>query len=153
MSSNIQVSKAPATELFKSDKVSIGFGAVIIDLKTCDIVLNPTITIDNAAKMAAKQIYNALRHEDPLTEEPEWVNKVTFAAEGLEDTPAIQVIDDKWYYHAPPFVASKKNISFWTMFTKYWNLMVVQAMTRALVNRSRSIKENERMTKFAKNEI
>jgi hypothetical protein len=131
----IIVSKQPVTDLFNSSVCNIGNGSVVIDLRTCDVKINPTLTIDNAAKLAAKQVYMAMEYGDPMSQEPEWLNTVSFASEEMPDKPAIKIIDDKLYYNCPPFKKTKRNINFWRRFTKYWYVMVVKAMNGALTAR------------------
>lgn len=121
--------------LFRNEYCNIGNGSVVIELRTCDVKMLPTMTIDNAARLAAKTIYSAMRPESPSSDEPEWLNKVTFASEEWEQTPAIKVVDNLVWYNSPPFVKSKKNLKFWELFARYWYIMVVQSMKRALVGR------------------
>lgn len=131
----IQVGNPDMNELFKTDKCNIGNGAVIIDLRTCDARINPSLTIDNAAKLAAKSIYEVMQWNDKVTSEPEWLNAVTFSSEDMPDKPAVHIIDNKIYINSPPFMRTKKNIAFWHKFTNYWYVMVVKAMDRALFAR------------------
>ena len=145
----LQIGSPNLKELFAGEVCNIGFGAVRIELETCNIRINPTITVDNAAKLAAKTIYNAMRPEEFYTSEPEWLNKVTFASDKYESKPAVKIVDDKIWFNTPPFKKSKLNLNFWNLFTKYWYVMVVQAMQRALVGRNdRTVSEEEIINKY-----
>jgi len=150
----IIVSKPPVTDLFNSEKCNIGNGAVIIDLRTCDVKINPTLTIDSAAKLAARQIYQVMEHPNPLSQEPEWLNTVTFASEEMPDKPAVRIEDNKLYFNSPPFKKSKKNINFWKRFTDYWYVMVVKAMNRALTARKdKTFFEEQTIDRYAKIDV
>jgi len=111
--SSVQVAGPAMNELFNSTNCNIGNGTVIISLRTCDIRINPAVTIDNAAKLAAKTIYQVMAHTENLSGEPEWVNAVTFASEEFEKTPAIRITDNQLFVNSPPFLKTKKNILFW----------------------------------------
>lgn len=154
MSNNIVVSTPPANELFKSEVCNIGNGAVIIDLKTCNVTINPTLTIESAAKLSAKQIYQVMEHPNPITQEPEWVNSVKFSDDENINRPAIAVYDDKLYYNSPPFNKTRKNLAFWRYFAKYWYVMVVKAMVKALSCRKDiSVKEQRIMDRYSKVDV
>ncbi len=154
MSSPIQVSKPSVTELFRSDQCNIGNGSIIIHLRNCDVRINPVLTIDNAAKLAAKSIYEVMQHDDPYTQEPEWLNAVTFSSEEFDTTPAIKIINDKLYVNSPPFLKSKKNILFWKRFTDYWYIMVVKAMEKALFNRKdRTSQEDKTIDTYSRVDV
>jgi hypothetical protein len=142
--SDIIVSKPPMNSLFQSEKCNVGNGSVIIDLLTCDVKINPTLSIDNAARLAAKEIYQVMQHDQPISEEPEWLNSVTFAADGYPKF-TIKVVDNKLYLNSPPFNKVKRNITFWKKFTDYWYIMVVYAMKRALVARKDRTPEEDRI--------
>jgi hypothetical protein len=146
----IMVSKAPYNELFNSEKCNIGNGAVIIELRNCDVKINPTLTIDSAAKLAARQIYQVMEHPNPLSQEPEWLNSVSFASEEMPDKPAIRIVDNKLYINSPPFKNNKKNINFWKRFTDYWYVMVVKAMNKALIARKdKTFFEEQTINRYA----
>lgn len=148
---NVYVSTPAANELFNSEKCNIGNGAVIIDLRTCDVTINPTLTIQSAAKLAAKQIYHVMEHPNPITAEPEWVNSVKFSDDTNINRPAVSVCDDKLFYNAPPFKKTKKNLAFWRYFSKYWYVMVVHAMTKALACRKDvTTKERNLIDRYSK---
>ena len=131
----ITVGKPSETELFQADKCVIGHGVVVIELRTCNVKILPTMTTRNAAKLAAKTIYHVMQHDTPYSAEPEWVNKVSFSTEEFELTPTIRVVNDSWWYNAPPFLKTKRNVAFWNNFAYYWNIMSVHAMERALTGR------------------
>jgi len=140
------------SELFSSDICRIGHGAVVIDLKTCSVKY-PVMTADNAAKLAASQIYQAMMPSEAVSNEPEWLNKVTFAAEGMEDRPAIKIVDNKWRYTAPPFIPNKRNMKFWAKFADAWYAMCMKAMTRALVGHQRTQKEDDLIHEYSSVDI
>lgn len=151
---SIQVGNPGMNELFQTDKCSIGNGAVVIDLRTCNVTLNPALTIDNAAKLAAKSIYEVMQWDDKVTSEPEWLNAVTFASEDMIDTPAVRIVDNNLYINSPPFLNSKKNMSFWRKFTDYWYIMVVKAMDRALFARKdKTFHEEKIIDTFASKDV
>jgi len=150
----IQLGKPNANELFKTDRCNIGNGAVVITLRNCDVRINPAMTIENAAKLAAKSVYEVMAHGESLSGEPEWLNMVTFASEEFERTPAVKIVDDKLYINSPPFLKSKKNINFWKYFTNYWYIMTVKAMEKSLFNRKdRTHKEDNTIDQFANKDV
>ena len=152
--SNVIIGKPAANELFKTNVCNIGNGAVVINLRTCDVKINPTLTIDKAAKLAAYQVYHAMEHPGQITQEPEWVNMVSFATEELPDKPAIKIIDNKLFINSPPFLKTKKNINFWKRFTDYWHIMVIKAMDRALACRQdKTFKEEQDIERYANIDI
>jgi len=150
----IHISKAPVTDLFNSDRCNINNGSVIIELRNCNVIINPSLTLNNAAKLAAKKIYEVMQHDEPLSQEPEWLNSVTFSSEEFIDTPAVKIIDNKLYFNSPPFLKTKRNINFWKHFTDYWYIMVVRAMEGALVARKdKTFFEEQIIEKYADMDI
>lgn len=150
----IQVSKAPVTDLFKSDKCNINNGSIVVELRNCNVIINPSLTINNAAKLAARKIYEVMQYDQPISQEPEWLNSVTFSSEEFVDTPAVKIIDNKLYFNSPPFLKTKRNINFWKYFTDYWYVMVVRAMDRALKSRKdKTFFEEQTIDRYSKVDV
>lgn len=140
----IIVGKPSMTELFRTDRCNIGNGAVIIALRTCDVTINPAMSIENAAKLAARTVYEVMELDHNFTDEPEWVNSVTFASEEFEKTPAVKIVNNQLFFNCPPFLKTKKNINFWKKFTDNWYIMTTKAMERALFNRKdKTVREEQ----------
>lgn len=139
-----------AGDIFRGDKCVIGHGALVIDLRTCDIIMVSIMTLDNAAKLAASTIYGVMESDTPSSPEPEWVNSVTFASEEFMETPAIRVVDNRLLYNSPPFKRTKKNLRFWELFAKYWYVMVVRAMNKSLYScKTKTAKEQSIIDKYS----
>lgn len=152
MSTRIHLAKGPAEDLFKGKFVKIGGGVGKIDITNGEVKF-PTMTMDNAARLSAVQIYTAMSPSHAITNEAEWLNKVSFADDKHMDTPAVRVVDNRVSFNIPPFKNSKKNETFWLHFGKYWYIMVVKAMQRALINRDKTAKEKYLINQYAHIEL
>ena len=118
--------------MFAGRNIKVCGGNIIIDLLTCEVKFMSTMTMENAAKLSATYLYEAMAIP-PLDEDgiPVWTNSICFCDEHTVSEPAVTVVDDKLFINRPPF---KGDMEFWKLFTKFWAQNILRAMSKSLAH-------------------
>lgn len=136
-------------DIFKSGRfLKISGGLVVIDNRNGKVKINPTMTLENAAKVAASYIYEAIRYrEHEFDGEPIWTNSVQFWDDQYPKSPCVSITNSKIQVFRPPFLG---DMEFWRAFTKYWSINVAKGMTKALIGRRKTFEETKCIEVFEK---
>ncbi len=139
--------------IFKGGLIKIGNGLISINPEDATVKINPTLLMDNAAKLSATHLYEAMvtnevQEADSKIDIPMFVDSITFGSDKEGVPVALTAKMDQLYINRPPF---RGELRFWKSFSKYWNLCCLRAQFEAIRRKDQlTFFENQKAEAFQK---